>query len=216
MGLYRGLIEQFPNFLIVGVDKKFQPHYPAFHQANHAKHFRFIQGDALNPPFDLAQFDFIWASPPCQAYMDTNKNGRKTSNHPRLIKPTQELIAKSMRPYVIENVYKAPINANVMLCGTMFGLRVIRHRYFECSFAPLLTPPCNHWGQVASGDFIGVYARGGKGHRHGKGIRDPRPAAAKVTMAEAMGIDWMNDSEITQAIPPAYSEYLIRQIFPAR
>jgi DNA (cytosine-5)-methyltransferase 1 len=71
---------------------------------------------------------------------------------------------------------------------------------------------CNHWGQVADGDFLGVYAFGGRGHRHGKGNRDGKPCKPKVTPEKAMGVDWMTYSELTQAIPPAYTEFIGRRI----
>jgi DNA (cytosine-5)-methyltransferase 1 len=208
MGLHQAGLE------IVGVDIKPQPHYP----------FEFIQADAIevmwylterrwysfnHANLDAKNIDAYWASPPCQAYMDTRKNGAKPSKHPRLIEPTRSLLERTGKPYIIENVHKAPIRPDLMLCGTMFGLRVIRHRYFEMSFpAPPSPSSCNHWSTVASGDFIGVYAFGGKGHRHGRGVRDASPMPPKVTAAEAMGIDWMTGSELTQAIPPAYSRLI--------
>lgn len=197
MGYYRAGFND-----IVGVDIKPQPHFP----------FRFVLSDALEYlSAHGSEFDFIHASPPCQAYMDTNKHGRKPTRHPRLIEPTRMLLVKFHIPYVIENIHKAPLRANLMLCGTMFGLRVIRHRYFECSFPVPLTPPCYHWGQVAEGDFLGIYAFGGRGHRHGKGKRDGPPQPSKTSPQEAMGIDWMTNLELTQAIPPAYTEWIGRQ-----
>ncbi len=195
------------GFDVVGVDIKPMPRYP----------FTFVQGDALEYlAAHGAEFDAIHASPPCQAYMDTNKNGAKSSNHPRLIEPTRKLLEQIGRPHVIENVHLAPLRASLLLCGTMFGLRVIRHRYFELSFGAPLTMSCYHWGQVANGEFIGVYAFGGRGHRHGKGMRDGPPMAAQVTKAQAMGIDWMVEKELNEAIPPAYTEfiglYLLQQV----
>ena len=191
MGLHRA------GFDVTGMDNKPQPRYP----------FPFILADAME--VDLEGYDCYWASPPCQAYMDTNASGLKPSNHPRLIQPTRNRLQATGKPYIIENVHKAPIRPDVVLCGTMFDLRVIRHRYFELSFTP---PPqyfsCYHWGTVAHGDFVGVYGRGGKGPRHGRGVREPAPRPHQVTWAEAMGIDWMSDKEMTQAIPPVYSEYL--------
>jgi len=187
------------GFEVVGVDIKPQPRYP----------FEFHQADALQYLAEHgAEFDFIHASPPCQAYMDTNKGGAKPSKHPRLIEPTRELLHKIGKPFVIENVHLAPLRANLMLCGTMFDLRVIRHRYFECSDPPVFTPYCNHWGSVAAGDFVGVYAFGGRGHRHGKGKRDGPSEPAKVTAAEAMGIDWMKEKELFEAIPPAFTQFI--------
>ena len=190
VGLHRA------GFEVVGIDIKPQPHYP----------FEFHQADALTYP--LEGFDAYWASPPCQAYVDTNKRGKKATTHPRLIAPIRGLLGLTDKPYVIENVMGAPLINPFMLCGTMFGLRVIRHRLFECSvLSNPDTPDCNHWGTVAHGDFIGVYGRGGKGPRH-DGMREPSPRPPKVTPEEAMGIDWMSYKELTQAVPPAYSEFI--------
>ena len=189
------------GFEVIGVDHKPQPHYP----------FEFHQADALEFPLD--GYDAYHASPPCQAYMDTNKHGRKLTKHPRLIEPTRALLEATGQPFVIENVYKAPIRVDLMLCGTMFDLRVIRHRYFEMLFSAPPSPySCNHWGTVAGGEFVGVYARGGKGHRHGRGLRDAAPLPSQVTAANAMGIDWMTWYELTQSIPPAYTEYIGRYL----
>lgn len=188
------------GFEVVGVDINPQPRYP----------FEFHQADALQFLREFGKdFDVIHASPPCQAYMDTNSNGKKPSKHPRLIEPVRELLIETGKPYIIENVHKSPLNAVLMLCGTMFDLRVIRHRYFELSFAfPALTPPCNHWGTVAAGDFVGVYAFGGRGHRHGKGRRDGPSEPSDVTPHEAMQIDWMTLKELYEAIPPAYTKFI--------
>ena len=192
------------GFEVVGVDNKPQPHYP----------FEFHQADAL--AFPLEGFDVYHASPPCQAYMDTNKGGLKLTKHPRLIEPIRERLLATEQFFLIENVYRAPLLANLMLCGTMFGLCVIRHRYFECSFPPPLAPAsCNHWGRVSTGEFVGVYAMGGKGPRHGKGIREPSPRPLKITPEKAMGIDWMTRYELTQAIPPAYTEHIGKYLMEA-
>jgi DNA (cytosine-5)-methyltransferase 1 len=198
MGYYR------VGFEVVGVDIKPQPHYP----------FEFHQADALTYP--LGGFDAYHASPPCQAYADANANGLKPSRHQRLIEPIRIRLNLTGKIFVIENTHKAPLNATLMICGTMFGLKVIRHRYFEFNFAGPLSPfSCNHWGQVASGEFLGIYARGGKGHRHGKGLRDASSEPPKITAQEAMGIDWMTKEELTQAIPPAYTEYIGKYLLKA-
>jgi len=198
-GAARGLNDA--GFTVVGVDIKPQPNYP----------FEFHQADALTYP--LEGFDAYWASPPCQAYVDANSRGKKDTKHPRLIEPIRALLQGSGKPYIIENVAGAPLLEPVTLCGTMFDLRVLRHRKFECSFPVLDIPECNHWGTVSTGEFVGVYARGGKGPRHGRGVREPSPRPAKVTPEEAMGIGWMTFKELTQAIPPAYSEFLGRQLW---
>ena len=201
------------GFEVVGMDNKPQPRYP----------FPFIQADAISSLmrmslggsrqdnqgrwWHLDDFDVFHASPPCQAYVDYNRKGKRETNHPRLIEPIRERLVGHI--YVIENIHKAPLLSHIMLCGSMFGLRVRRHRYFEAPCLPLLPVyHCNHKLKVSTGELIGVYARGGHGPRHGKGIREVSPLPAQITADEAMGIDWMNNKELTQAIPPAYTEYI--------
>jgi DNA (cytosine-5)-methyltransferase 1 len=187
------------GFEVVGVDHKPQPHYP----------FEFHLADAMTYP--LEGFEVIHASPPCQGYIQRNKN--LATKHPKLIAPVRERLRG--RVYVIENVEGAPLLHPFMLCGTMFGLALRRHRLFEADTFPLLVSPCNHWGTVAHGEFAGVYGRGGKGPRHGSGIREPGPVAGAPSWEEAMGIDWMTETEMTQAIPPAYTEYIGRALMAA-
>ncbi len=187
---------QRAGFYVVGVDNEPQPHYCGD---------EFIQADALTYP--LEGFDAYHASPPCQAYVDHNKN--KESKHPKLIEPTREKLVLTGKPFVIENVVGYPhLMASLMLCGTMFNLRVFRHRYFETSFPGPMSPfSCNHWGQAQTGEFIGVYAFGPHGKRDATGFRG-KPLPPQVTKSEAMGIDWMRDRELNEAIPPAYTEYI--------
>ena len=190
------------GFDVVGVDYKKQKNYP----------FEFIQMDAFEALERFGPyFDVIHASPPCQAWVDSANK----SKHPQLIDPVRDALKRTGLPYVIENVDSAPLRDWVMLCGTMFGLKVIRHRLFECSpsfyFAPF---SCNHWGTVAAGDFAAVYGKGAQGNRYtdsdGKTKRylPPKSSWALAFWSEAMGIDWMNRREMTQAIPPAYTEYI--------
>jgi DNA (cytosine-5)-methyltransferase 1 len=196
---------QRAGFYVVGVDIKPQPHYcgDEFHQA-----------DALTYPLD--GFDAYHASPPCQAYVDFNSKGKKENNHPRLIEPIRARLETTGKPYVIENIHMAPLKAHILMCGSMFNLRVRRHRYFEAPCLPLLPLPCcNHSMKVSTGELIGVYARGGHGPRHGKNIREPSPRSAQCTPEQAMGIDWMTKYELTQAIPPAYTEYIGKYLMQA-
>lgn len=191
MGYYRaGFME------IVGVDNKPQPRYP----------FSFVLADALE--YLIAhghEFDAIHASPPCQAYVQRNKN--LVTKHQKLIGPVRQQLQVLSKPYVIENVEGAPLLSPTMLCGTMFGLRIRRHRLFESPGLLVLSRTCHHWGTVAAGDLAGVYAFGGKGRRHGPGIRDAKSAVGPA-WDKAMGIDWMINSELIQAIPPAYTEFI--------
>ena len=180
---------------IVGVDIAPQKNYP----------FEFVQGDALEYVLEHGhEFDAIHASPPCQAYVDPNKN--RETKYPKLIGPTIAILEKNGVPYVIENVIGDVLGANLMLCGTMFGLLVLRHRFFRCSFPPPMSPfTCTHEGTAAEGDYAAVYSFGA----HGKavnGVRGkPKPGP---DWSEAMGIDWMTKRELIEAIPPAYTEYV--------
>ena len=181
------------GFEVVGVDIKPQPHYP----------FEFIQADAMT--FPLEGFDAIHASPPCQAYVQRNKN--LTTKWPRLIEPIRERLVGHR--YVIENVEGCPLLTPLRLCGTMFNLPLRRHRLFESPYlAGVSSPACNHWGTVAHGQFAAVYAKGGKGPRHGRGAREAGPKPGAPSWEEAMNIDWMTRDELTQAIPPAYTEFI--------
>ena len=184
-GLYRA------GFDVVGVDIKPQPRYP----------FSFRRADAMTFPLD--GFDFLWASPPCQRFCALNTR-EDLSHYPDLIEPVRARFIASGKPFVIENVPGAPVRCDVLLCGAMFGLRCYRHRHFECSFPvpaprhPKHTVRVNrrgenrreHWARggfmTITGD-VGVYCGLG-----------------------AMGIDWMSGAEMSEAIPPAYSEFIAR------
>lgn len=175
---------------VVGVDINPQPHYP----------FEFHQGDALEYP--LEGFDAIHASPPCQKHTKATLSQRNSGKvYPDLIDPIRERLRLAGVPYVIENVMGAPLTNAVMLCGSMFGLRVWRHRLFESTIKnwPQLRP-CNHTGVgvpvVGHGTPSWVRKMNG-----GKGF-------SISEMRSAMGIDWMNRTELSQAIPPAYTEFI--------
>ena len=185
------------GFDVVGVDIKPQPRYP----------FRFVQADALAPPLELGAFDAIHASPPCQAYIRSGMVARD-GRHPELVQATRDLLAQTGLPWVIENVPGAPIRPDLVLCGSMFGLGVRRHRWFETSPpVPPWTLACDH-----SGPITGVY-----GHPHGKGGawrngNKPMLSSTAEIWSREMGIDWMRPHELAQAIPPAYTEFIGRQL----
>lgn len=188
------------GFEVTGVDIAPQKRYPGH---------RFIQADALAVP--LSGYDFIWASPPCQAYSIASQLHRNNgTQYPDLIAPIRLRLRSQAAPWVIENVVGAPLGSHVLrLCGLMFGLHVFRHRLFECSHC-LLQP----WHPPHAGKRIGegyFSVAGGTGRwkswgRIAEGVRKGNIAECRA----AMGIDWMVRRELTQAIPPAYSEYLAR------
>lgn len=178
---------------IVGFDIRPMPRYP----------FEFIQQDALN--VDLAPFDAVWASPPCQwttlAAIQWRQAGRR---YPELVDPTRRLLLIMDRPYVLEQPTARPLRNPVKLNGACFQMRVRRTRYFETNWPvnqPLLPPEeraariDRPWDARKGGPFYPV------GHFSG------------VALArELMGIDWMKREELTQAIPPAYAEYIWGQL----
>lgn len=178
------------GFYVVGVDIKSQPRY-----AGHEHHV----ADAMTYP--LEGFDFIWASPPCQRYsvstVALRKQGRE---YPDLLAPTRHRLKANSTPYAIENVVGAPMKGQLVLCGSMFGLNIIRHRVFETSFAvDVLVPRCQH-----TGDEIPIYGHGTPSwHRNRKG-RNFSTAEKRV----AMKIDWMTRDELAESIPPAYSHFI--------
>jgi DNA (cytosine-5)-methyltransferase 1 len=176
---------------MVGVDIKPQPRYP----------FKFIQADAMTIPLD--DFDFAWASPPCQKFcaLATRED---LSHYPDLIDPIRQRLIRAGIPFVIENVPGAPVRKDLVLCGAMFGLRSYRHRHFECSF-PIEQPEHpKHKVRV---------------NRRGENRREHWANGGFITITgdvgvycgpEAMGIDWMSGNEMSEAIPPAYAEYIGR------
>lgn len=193
MGLHRA------GFEVVGVDIVPQPRYP----------FEFHQADALTFPLD--GFDFIWASPPCQAY--TSAAPLQKRDHPRLIDPIRSRLVASGVPYAIENVPGAPLIDPTILCGLTFGLNVKRHRHIETNFQ-VLTNPCP---KGHPGDWLIVFGWSALRRSRGQGTgpkKDRGKTKGKsVPHAEAqaaMGIDWMNRRELSESIPPAYGEHIGR------
>lgn len=188
-----GMGYHLAGFEVVGVDIEPQPHYP----------FPFIQADALT--FDMSSYDVIHASPPCQGYSALNSVNKR--EYPMLIPQMRARLQASGKPWIMENVEGAPMPYYVKLCGSHFGLPIRRHRLFETSHLLFSPGPCNHKGQG-----IGIYG----GHfRIVKVYGHPSPKYENFTLEQgraAMGISWMNRKELCQAIPPAYTEYLGRQL----
>jgi DNA (cytosine-5)-methyltransferase 1 len=188
---------------IVGVDIKPQKRYP----------FEFILGDALEyVSAHGMEFDAIHASPPCQAYSIASvihrNNGKE---YPKLIEPTRAALIRTRRLYVIENVPGAPLLNPLMLCGLMFDLCVFRHRNFETSFYCFVPDHPSHTGKRIGEGYFSVAGSAGRWKTWGTVQRNVSKGTADEWRA-AMGIDWMTRKELTQAIPPAYTEYIGRQL----
>jgi DNA (cytosine-5)-methyltransferase 1 len=196
------------GFEVVGVDIKPQPRYPfEFEQADALAYMDWFCGDERTGDCCTGhmRFDAIHASPPCQAYSAAgNIWGRENVE---LIEPTRELLRATGLPYVIENVERAPLLDAVTICGLALGLNVKRHRLFEANF-PIMVPPCTGHER----DYLIVFGGSGRtrGHQHGRtakgGPRIRRGTATREATNAAMGIDWMTGKEISEAIPPLYTE----------
>ena len=190
------------GFEVVGVDIKPQPHYP----------FEFHQADALTYP--LEGFDAYHASPPCQKYSLASVIHRNNGiEYPDLIPATRFRFCFTGKPFVIENVPPAGkfmINP-ITLCGTMFDLGVLRHRKFEVTFKLEIPEHQKHTGKIGDGKYFSVAGGAGRWKSWGTAYRNISKGTAKE-WREAMGIDWMTREDLTQAIPPAYTEYIGLQL----
>lgn len=195
-GMARGL--QRAGFEVIGVDLAPQPNYIGD---------GFQLADALTFPLD--GFDAIHASPPCQASCRMRSRW-PNREYPDLIPPIRERLLATGLPYVIENVVGARLVGPVQVCGSALGLgsggaQLRRHRLFE-SNVRLRGTECRHRSPT-----IGVY-----GHPGGSSRRDPQPRHSLSEWREAMGIDWpCTTRELTEAIPPAYGEFIGRQLIEA-
>lgn len=187
------------GFDVVSVDHKPHPDYP----------FEFHEADALD--FLEAhghEFDVIHASPPCQASTALTKGTNKGRQYVQLIPETRDILRTTGLPSIIENVQGSDLRRDLTLCGEMFGLGVLRHRYFELSFTARQSAHIPHRGRVRGwrhgtyydGPYVAVYGDGG-----GKG--------SVAEWQQAMGIDWTDDRKaIAEAVPPAYTEHIGRQL----
>jgi len=202
------------GFDVVGVDVVEQPDYPC----------EFVKGDALEllDVLDVSAFDLIWASPPCQFATAYQRRPDHVFDSPNLIPPTRERLERAGVPYVIENVEGARAELRgfedqgslfgessradpVLLCGSMFDLDVRRHRLFECSFL-VRRRTCRHEHQARR--FAPATNRTELRRTVEIGVwRIPLDVQQR-----AMGIDWITDKQVlSQAIPPAFSEYLANE-----
>jgi hypothetical protein len=192
------------GFEVMGIDINPMPEYP----------YTFLQADAmkLDKKF-LQQFDFIWASPPCQAYSaGGNVNSRK--KYPKLIPGVRKMLEDAGVPFVIENVMGAPLQKDrtIMLCGDMFGLKVIRHRLFEMHGFILQAPKhLKHKGTVSSGAYQGVYTGGRCGCFGNNKVRNKLKVGSIKDWQNAMGITHITTRKgLAESIPPKYSYYIAR------
>lgn len=197
---------------IVGIDVKPQPRYP----------FRFIQADAMQPPVRLEDFDAIHASPPCQGYSALRHlPWLKDRKYPLLLEPVRDMLDDSGRPWVIENVERAPLGG-IVLCGTDFGLPIYRHRRFGSNVLLLAPPHRQHEVVIGHGRMVNDRRKGSLNNGSAKGAWGKQQIVTvaggqcrKDEAKRALGINWMHKPELMQAIPPAYTEFIGRQLIAA-
>lgn len=170
----------------------------------------FVEADALEFLREHGhKFDAVHASPPCQASSALTKGTNRGREYEQLIPATRAALAELGVPTVLENVQGADVRRDLILCGEMFGLDVIRHRYFEIEgFTAVQPAHIPHRGRVRGwrhgtyydGPYLAVYGDGG-----GKG--------SVAEWQQAMGIDWTGDRKsLAEAIPPAYTEFIGEQL----
>jgi DNA (cytosine-5)-methyltransferase 1 len=193
-GAGRGLHQA--GFDVTGVDIEHQKSYP----------YRFIQADVMELSVEfLQEFDFIWASPPCQIHTKSAKQWRRAGKeYPDLIDATREMLIESGVPWVIENVPDAPLRDPVILCGTMFNLRTYRHRLFESSF---------QIEQPAHPEHVARSTKMGRPPKDGEFLQIVGHFSGVPLAREIMELPGLNQYELAQAIPPAYSRYIANEFF---
>lgn len=203
------------GFQVIGVDIENQPHYPyEFYRDDALSTLDTLLGGAKWNGYCLDDFSALHCSPECKAF--TNCNLSPKEKYQRLIAPVRTRLQASGKFYVIENVVgaKRDLHASLMLCGSMFGLPMQRHRLFESNvwlYPPL---PCDHRKAT-----VGVYGHSvwdsslpGTPRKDGRN----RPDSVSIEVGrEAMGISWMNINELSEAIPPAYTEWIGKQLLGA-
>ena len=202
------------GFHVTGVDIAPQPRFP----------FAFLRGDALEYLAEHGhEYDAIHASPPCQAYSRLRHlPWLKHRQYPMLLDATRHALeALSLPWWVVENVEDAPMPYSIVLCGQEFGLPLYRHRRFGLSWLVMqpVHPPHNHTlcarrsamahryrqSSGVTGIIVKVISRDSlAGH-----------VAGAKAIGRLIGIDWMRRDELTQAIPPAYTEWIGRQLLAA-
>lgn len=196
------------GFDVVGVDIRRQRNYPYEHHVSDALEYLREHG---------RRFDVIHASPPCQRFTKAGAVARR--DHLDLLAPTRAALEDLGKPYVIENVPGAPMTSYVTLCGSEFGLRAVdvdgvvlqlrRHRQFESNVWLMGAGGCNHAPDVVTASVYGNGTSWKAAPEAARGGYVPH----KSVCAQLLGISHhMTKHELSESIPPAYTEFLGRQL----
>jgi DNA (cytosine-5)-methyltransferase 1 len=186
------------GFDVVGVDIEAQPNYP----------YKFEKADATTFPFH--GFDAVVASPPCTDYSALAALQPRHDTAwmlPHMIARFRGELGAV--PWVVENVEGAreQMSGALRLCGSEFGLgaagRILkRHRLFLSNVPLMGAGGCTCAGKPKGG----VYGNGGGG------VQTRGYKFKAEDSRQAMRIDWMTRSELSNAIPPKYTEFIGEQI----
>lgn len=222
-GASAGLVDA--GFRVIGVDRKLKRHdgtcrNPMIETAWEEE----IDDDwAVNSVRGSIHFDFIWASPPCQAFSPARNN--KTAKKPavNLIPMTRRIIEASGKPGVIENVPRAPLRPDLVLDGQMVGIPdMVRRRYFEfIGIAAPFPPPqhiCEKAEQVCCLNGNNPNQRPStSSHLTGwqefmRMCREGERNKALAWKRRVIGCDWMTWQECNDAVPRKYAELIGRHV----
>ncbi|MEO0562735.1 MAG: DNA cytosine methyltransferase [Chloroflexota bacterium] len=191
---------------IVGVDSENE------HRRSYS--FDFIHADALSLDYEfLSQFDFIHASPPCQAYSKATPR-EKRHHHERLIQRTHVVLHAIGKPYVVENVEGsgASLKPSVRLRGVDVGLPHDRPRYFHISTWPGANLRKFHVANLRMSSAANFKVRPVHDGKH----------KTKSELVELFGLQEINQRSlarmsidaISQGIPPAMTKAIACAIIP--
>ena len=211
-GCARGYMDA--GFYVVGCDIVAQPRYcgDEFYQDDALAVLDLLLAGGIWHGYRLSDFAVIHASPVCKAYTQLNLSPKE--KHEKLIAPVIERLRQSGKIFVVENVAGArrELPGALWLCGSMFAMKIWRHRLFESNILLFAPGPCQHKGSP-----ISVHGHHGWDHSEwritAKGERRYRRCSPEESKA-AMGIDWMQRDELSESVPPAYTRYIGEQLMP--
>ena len=177
------------GFEVTGIDNILQPKNP----------HKFILADAFEYLISKGyKYDAIHASPPCQAYSKSTLQWRNEGyKYPDVIKSLRKLLIMSNKPYIIENVPGAPLINPIYLNGSSFNIKIHRLRLFETNFK-VIQPKVPHIRPVKMGRPV----------KEGDVLQPVGHFSGVSYAKKEMGISWMGQKELAQAIPPIYTKYI--------